>query len=308
MLGDSVFSADRPFIKSGIPPVDAIVGNGKGFPTGIIEIYGPESSGKTALVEKLVASAQKQGWYVAFFASEYSLNYKRCMSVGIDKDKLIMLDAETIEDFFDQVKDTVKEIRKSDTNTPILVSWDSIASTPTGSEQEDKKEKGMRASDMGKFAQQMSKFFRRMARFMFKNRVCLLAVNQTRTNLGQMFGNPEVTPGGKALRFYAWVRCRLARIETIKDKDKNSIGYMIELKTTKNKTDAHPDQRCKFPIYWTHGIDAAMSTWEYCVDQGIFKIEGKHHKYHGAVVTRNTFPKYFERHRKELEKRILRAA
>jgi recombination protein RecA len=302
MLDDSIFSLDRPFMQSGIPPIDAVVGSGKGFPSGIVEIYGTESSGKTALVEKTIAEAQKRGWYAVFFASEYSLNYERIASVGVDVNNLIIIDADTIEDFVNQLKQIIKGIRAKDKDTPIVVGWDSIAATPTRSELEH--EKGMAASDMGKFAQQISKFFRRFVGFLFRNKVCLLCINQTRTNMGQMYGNPETTPGGRAMRFYAWVRCRISRIETLKDSNKNEIGIMCELKTTKNKTDTPPFQRCKIPLYWSHGFDIPLSVWEYCVEHDIFEKKGNAYRYKGAVVTKKTWPKFYAKHTVEIDSKI----
>jgi recombination protein RecA len=305
MLSDSIYSEERPFLKTRVPPLDAILSRGRGFPAGIIEIYGPESSGKTAVTEKAVVEAQKLEWYVLFFCAEYSLNYERCQKLGIDEDKLIMLDAETLEDFFDEVKDVSTGIRKLDGNTPILVIWDSIAATPCKAEQEQTQ--NFNDNEMAKLARQMSKIFKRMVRFLFKNKILLLAVNQTRSNIGQRFGNPETTTGGRALRFYSWIRLRLAKIKTLRDSRENSIGYMIEARTTKNKTEASPDQRCKFPIYWTHGIDAAGSVWEWCIDQGIFKKVKTHYEYRGKIVRHKTFPKFYASHKKDIIRRIRRS-
>lgn len=303
MLSDSVFSGKRPFLPTGIPPLDAILSCGQGFPTGIVEIYGPFSSGKSALTEKCVLEAQNQNWYIGFFCAEYSLNYDRCVKLGIDPTKLIMIDVETIEDFYEKIQDIVRKIRETDPHTPILIVWDSIAATPSRTEMAQ--EKGLDDNEMAKLARQMSKFFKRMTRFLFKNKVCLLAVNQTRSNIGVRFGNPETTSGGKALGFYAWIRLRLGRIKTLRDSGENSLGYMIEAKTTKNKTAAYPDQKCKFPIYWSHGIDSAMSTWEYCVDYGIFKKDGTKYTFRKKLLTKKTFPKFYRKNRETLITKIL---
>lgn len=301
MLKDSVFSLERPYASSGIPPVDAIVGNGKGFPSGIIEVYGPEATAKTALVENTIATAQRNSWFTILFGPEYSANYRRMKRVGIDEDNLLLLDAETIEDFYSQLKDTVQGIRKSDPDTPILVAWDSIAATPTLSEQENKK--GLSGSDMGKMAQQMSKFFRRLVRFLFVNKICLICVNQTRTNLGQMYGNPEVTTGGKALRFYAWVRCRTSKIEPIKDSHDREIGQICRLDIKKNKV-APPFRSCKLHLYWDRGIDIPLSVWEYCIDNNIIKRKGTTYRYKDKIMTRKMFPKFYEANKQKIDAKI----
>jgi recombination protein RecA len=304
-LDNSIFSYDRPFIPSSIFPIDLAVTSGRGFPVGIVEIFGPETSGKTAIVEHTLADAQRRGYYAGLFPSEYSLNYKRMMSVGVDSRNLFIFDAETIEDFYDELKLMVTAIRETDRVTPIVIGWDSVASTPTRSEKENKK--GLAGSDMGKFAQQMSKFFRRLVRFLFINNVCLLCVNQTRANLGQMYGPKETTAGGKALRFYAWVRCRVRQKEEIEDHNGKRIGYICELKVVKNKADT-PLRMCRFPIMFSSGIDRVVANWFYAVDNGIFEQAGTAYKYHGKSMSKKKFPEYYFKHKKEIRRAFLRFA
>lgn len=289
LFSDSVFSDDRPFAKSGLLSLDWTLCRGKGFPTGIIEIYGPESSGKTAVVEKALAEAQKRGWYTAIFPPEYSMQARRVKSVGIDGSKLVVLEAETIEDFHEELRDFVSGIRKEDADTPILVGWDSIAATPTRAELENKK--GLEASDMAGLARQISKFFRRLVRWLFKNKVCLLCINQTRDSM-KSWGNRETTSGGRALRFYAWIRCRISRIEVIKDKDGREKAFLCELRTTKNKV-APPFRSCKLYIDWSHGINVPLSDWEYFVESGVFHKKGLQYSFRGERLSRKMFPEFY---------------
>lgn len=307
ILSESVFSGTQTYISSGILPIDCIVGYGLGWPVGIIEIYGEEASAKSAILELTLASAQKRDYYTILFPMEYSINIGRAIRVGINPKRLIIGDAETIEDVYEELKDIVKTIRKNDTETPIVVGWDTISATPTRSEMEDKKEKGLESSDMGKMAQQMSKFFRRLVKFLFDNKVCLICINQTRTNLAKMWGDKTVTSGGKALRFYAWIRCRTRVIKILKDKTGKEIGVMCLARTVKNKTGTPPFQECKFPLYWNYGIDPIGSIWEYATDTDVIKRDGTAYKFRGELVTRKSFPKFYKNNRKRINRALRRA-
>lgn len=298
LLGDSVFSHPRSYISSGILPIDCIVCFGLGFPPGIVEIYGNEASGKSAVMEETLAESQRKQYYTILFPTEYSLDWRRAKSVGLDEKKLLVCEVETVEDVYAQLKYIVTEIRKKDQDTPIVAGWDSVAATPTRSELAHKA--GLESSDMGKSALQMSKLFRRLVRFLFVNKVCLLCVNQTRTNLGVMWGNKESTYGGKALRFYAWVRCRISRIKTLKNSDDEKIGYLSKMECIKNKV-APPERSCLLPIFFDKGIHKTLAIWEYCVENDVFKKKGTSYRYRGAVMTKKKFPKFFRKHRAEIE-------
>jgi recombination protein RecA len=298
LLGDSVFSQPRTYISSGILPVDCVVCFGMGFPPGIVEIYGAEATIKSAIMEETLAESQRKEYYTILFPTEYSLDYRRAKNVGLDEKKLLICEVETVEDVYAQLRYIVQEIRKKDPDTPIVAGWDSVAATPTRSELANKA--GLEASDMGRSALQMSKLFRRLVRFLFVNKVCLLCVNQTRSNLRVQWGNKESTYGGKALRFYAWVRCRMSRIKTLKNKDDEKIGYLIRMECVKNKI-APPERSCIIPIYFDRGIDKVLTIWEYCVEEEIFTKKGTAYRYDGSVMTRKTFPKFYRKHKKEID-------
>jgi recombination protein RecA len=299
LLGDSVFSQPRSYVSSGILPIDCIVCYGLGFPPGIVEIYGNEASGKSAIMEETLAESQRHKYYTILFPTEYSLEHRRAKNVGLDESKLLICEVETVEDVYAQIKSIVGEIRKTDQNTPIVIGWDSIAATPTRSELANKA--GLEGSDMGRSALQMSKLFRRLVRFLFVNKVCLICVNQTRTNLGVMWGSKETTYGGKALRFYALVRARISRIKVIKNSADEKVGYLSKMECTKNKV-APPERSCLLPIYFDKGIHKSLSIWEYCVENDIFKKQHASYRYRGSVMTRKQFPKYYRKHREQLDK------
>jgi len=288
----SVFARPKVYVPSGILPVDCIIGSGQGWPTGIIEIYGPEGSGKSAVLEKTIAAAQKRGFYTAIFPMEYSLDDARVRNVGIDTETLMILDAETIEDIFDQIKATTRSIRETDKDTPIVFGWDSVAATPCRSELENADDTGIEKSNMGRVAQQMSKMFKMLVRFLSKNKVCLICVNQTRASMA-MYGPKETTSGGKALRFYAWVRCRTGIVERIKSKDKQTIGVMIEIESVKNKTGTAPFQKCRLPLTFLRGIDSVQAVWEYGIELDVFKRKGTSYRFGNQLVTKKSFKKLY---------------
>jgi recombination protein RecA len=302
---NSVFARPKAYVPSGILPVDCIIGSGQGWPTGIVEIFGAEGSGKSAVLEMTLAAAQKKGFYTAIFPMEYSLDDARIRNVGIDTDRLIVLDAETIEDVFDQIKITTRSIRETDPDTTIVFGWDSVAATPCRSELENKK--GLEGSNMGRVAQQMSKLFKLLVRFLSKNKVCLICVNQTRASMA-MYGPKETTSGGKALRFYAWVRCRIAVIERILNKDKQSIGMKAKLESVKNKTGTAPFQSCILPIYWSRGIDTVEAVWEYGIELEVFRRKGTSYRFGKQIITKKSFKKFYPKNRTTINNLIRNAA
>lgn len=306
LLGESVFSMPKHFVSSGILPIDCAVCFGRGFPgRGIVEIFGGEATSKTAILENILAESQRVNYHTGIFPMEFSLDYMRSQRVGLDARKLMVFEeAETIEDIYELLKLSVAKIREVDAITPIVIGIDTIASTPTRSELDN--EKGLAASDMGKFAQQISKLFRRLVKFLFVNDVCLVCINQTRSNLGMMYGDKETTPGGKALKFYAWVRCRMRKVKAITDASGRSIGNLCELKVVKNKI-APPFKQCTFPVYWNRGIDAALAVWEYAIDQEVLTQKGTGYRYNGRIVTKKTFPAFYSLHKDEIDKALRKA-
>ena len=301
-FADSIFSKPSIFIRTGIIPLDCIFGSGKGIPDGIIEIFGPEGSGKSAILENILAEAQKRGYYTILFPMEYSLEPTRIKSVGLNEKLLIMGEgAETIEDIFDLLKGYVTEIRKNDSAATIVCGWDTVAATPTGSELAHKD--GLAASDMGKFPLLMSRFFRRLVRFLRKNHVCLICVNQERDSLNP-YGPKTTTPGGRAIRFYSWIRARIRPIEKITDSHGKKIGIMSKIETVKNKTGTAPFQECLIPIYFDRGVDRAEALWEYAKEIGVIERRGTKHMLNDKLVTKKSFAKLYAKTPNKINKLV----
>jgi recombination protein RecA len=296
-LDESIFSRPTGYISTGIIPLDCITCYGLGLPIAIVEVYGGEAVGKTAFVEHTIAESQRHGYYTAIIPTEPTITQKRAKVAGIDDELLVVLDAETIEDVYDEIMKFVKGIRKKDEHTPIVIGWDSVAATPTQLELDQ--EDGLSDNQMAVMARQMSKLFRRLTRFLFKNKVCLVCTNQTRTNMGQTWGSKETTYGGRAIRFYASVRLRINKMKDIKGERDQSVGMMLQAECKKNKV-APPFRKCLFPIYWSRGIDNALAVWEYCIEQRIFKKHGTAYKFDGRTFMRKSFPHYYRKHRLEM--------
>jgi recombination protein RecA len=303
LLGESIFAKPTHYAASGILPIDCTVCGGRGFPIGIIEIYGGEATSKTAVLENILAESQRRGYHTGIFPMEFSLDYHRSKVVGIDSRKLMVFEeAETIEDVYELIKLAVKKVREEDKTTPIVLGIDTIASTPTRTEMESKK--GLDEHDMGRMALQVSKLFRRLVKFLMVNKVCLICINQTRVNLGVRYGDKETTPGGKALKFYAWVRCRMRRVKKIFNSDDKSIGILCEMETTKNKV-YPPFRKCKFYIYWNRGIDKVEAVWEYAIDQEVFTQKGSSYRYEGKIVRKKHFQKFYLKHKEAIDRALV---
>lgn len=305
-LKKSIFAEPLVFVPSGLISVDCCIYYGMGFPSGIIEIYGPEQSFKTGLLENILAEAQHLGFYAGLFPMEYSPDYKRMIRVGIDVKRLMVFDdTETIEEVYEYIRETVKTIREKDKTTPIVFGWDSVAATPTRAELDEKE--GLDKNEMGGLARQISKFFRRLVKFLRVNGVCLVCTNQTRSNIGVTWGSKETTYGGRALKFYAWVRCRMAKIKTLKNGDGDKIGGLMELQVVKNKVGLN-DTRCQFPVLWGRGIDKSQALWEYAVDRGVFEKKKMTFRFGHDIVTRSTIGKYYMNHKEEIDSALRKAS
>jgi recombination protein RecA len=300
-LEESIFAKPQGYVSSGIFPLDLIVGRGRGFPPGIVEVFGKKGSAKSAIGDETLAAAQHQDFYTGLFPMEFSVNYDRLRQVGIDEKKLMVFEeAETIEDVYEQIRKTVITIRKFDKTTPIIFVWDTIASTPSRRELEAPE--GLDDTAMGVNARLMSALFKRLVGFLFKNHVLLIGINQTRENIGQRFGNKEITSGGKALGFYAWVQLR-TYVEKHIRRGANSIGLMCVVECVKNKV-APPFRKCRIPLYFDHGIDKPKAVFEYLVDNGFIKVHGEAYRYNGDLVSPRTFAKYYAAHHAEIRTRL----
>lgn len=291
-LGDSKKS-DVDLFSSGALSVDLALGGG--FPKGrIIEIYGPESSGKTTLTLHAIAEVQKQGGTAAFIDAEHALDPQYAKRLGVDTENLFISQPDNGEQALEITETLVRS------NAVDVVVVDSVAALVPQAEIEG----DMGDSHMGLQARLMSQALRKLTGIINKSKCTVIFINQIRMKIGVMFGNPETTTGGNALKFYASVRVDIRRIGQIKDGE-NIIGNRTKVKVVKNKV-APPFRVAEFDIMYNEGISKTGDAIDLGVQYGIVGKAGAWFDYNDAKIGqgREASKKYLKENPKVMEEII----
>lgn len=263
---------DVKVIPSGSFSLDMALGVG-GFPRGrIIEIYGPESSGKTTLALNVVAQAQAQGGKAAFIDAEHALDPEYAKKIGVKLDELIISQPDSGEEALNILETLVKS------NEMSVVVVDSVAALTPKVEIEGE----MGAQYMGLQARMMSQALRKLTAISAKSDTMIIFINQLREKIGMMFGNPETTPGGRALKFYASVRIDIRRIAQVK-KGEEIVGSRVKAKVAKNKV-APPFKVAEFDIIYGDGISYEGDVLTTGLNRGVVTKAGASYSFEGEKL------------------------
>lgn len=290
-LGEEGLTGLVDVISTGSISLDLATGVG-GYPRGrIIEIYGPESSGKTTLTLHAIAEAQKAGGKAAFIDAEHALDPVYAKNLGVDVDELLVSQPDTGE----QALEICEMLARSGAIDLIVI--DSVAALVPKAEIQGE----MGDSHVGLHARLMSQALRKIAGTVNKTNTCVIFINQLREKIGVMFGNPETTTGGRALKFYASMRLDVRKIETLKRGDE-MLGNRTRVKIVKNKV-APPFKKSEFDIMYGTGISLAGDVLDTAVEAKIVDKAGSWYSYNGERIGqgRENVKDYLQSHEEMLE-------
>lgn len=282
------------WLSTGCLALDTIMGGG--LPYGrMTEIYGDNSTGKSLIAAQLASLAQQDGVTVVYVDTESAVSIAIMEAVGVDIKNMIYSSPDTVEEVFELFEGAIHSKSSRDPNGKMLLIWDSVAATSVNAEMEADYGKAMMGRHAALISQAMRKFIRQVA----KERIAVLFLNQTREKIGVMFGDNVTTFGGKAVGFYASIRIQLRMGQKLKEANK-IVGIQSRAQVVKNKL-AQPYLCARLPIFFGHGIDDELASFQYLKDAGIMKRSGSWYALDG-IEDKFTLKNWAEVYDKNYEK------
>ena len=289
---------DLGFVSTGSYALNKIISGDymKGIPIGMItQFHGEASTAKTVFATHILKEAQSKGYYSMLVDSENAYNPTFAKQLGVDPERLIYSTAETLEDSFQVMEDTILSIREADPNTPIVIAYDSIAVSPSKAEYEAESYDGNNMQGAIR-AKSTGACLRKINPLMRKHKVALIVINQIRSKVGVMYGNPEtMAAGGKSLDYYLGVNLKCISNKTadlVRDDNKQVIGITGTVRNTKNKVSI-PFRECEFELMYDEGLNSCAGMLKQLVLDNVVDQSGAWYSWNDVKFQRKEFDKSF---------------
>ena len=289
---------DLGFVSTGSYALNKIISGDymKGIPIGMItQFHGEASTAKTVFATHILKEAQSKGYYSMLVDSENAYNPTFAKQLGVDPERLIYSTAETLEDSFQVMEDTILSIREADPNTPIVIAYDSIAVSPSKAEYEAESYDGNNMQGAIR-AKSTGACLRKINPLMRKHKVALIVINQIRSKVGVMYGNPEtMAAGGKSLDYYLGVNLKCVSNKTadlVRDDNKQVVGITGTVRNTKNKVSI-PFRECEFELMYDEGLNACAGMLKQLVLDNVVDQSGAWYSWDGVKFQRKEFDNSF---------------
>ena len=274
MSDPKTLSRVSEFVPTGCLPLDIIMGGG--VPVGrSTEIYGDTSTGKSLLAAHLLVETQHLGGIPVLFDSETATSLEIMEAVGVDPKDCLYSVPETVEEVYEDLMEAIKAKQETAKGQLMTVIWDSVAATSSQAEVDKVKKEGLGGATMATHARLISTMCRTIPRLIANQRIALVFINQTRENIGVLFGEKMSTFGGRAIGYYSSVRLEMAKIKTLLDNDDQPLGIEVRCKVVKSKV-SPPFGVCRFPILFGVGIDKPGAVLAWIKDKKLVEATGSH--------------------------------
>lgn len=272
MSAPTMLARVKEFVPTGCLPLDIIMGGG--IPVGrLTEVYGDTSTGKSLLAAHILAETQRCGGVAVLLDSETATSCEIMEAVGVDSDEVLYSCPGTDEEVYEDIRQAIDARNEVAKDALMTIVWDSVAATSSDTEVEKVRKEGLGGSSVATHARLISLMCRVLPREVAKQRIALVFINQTRENIGVMFGDKMSTFGGRAIGYYATVRLEMAKRSTLTDDNDNPVGIDVRCYVAKSKVGV-PFGQCRFPIMFGQGIDKVGAVHNFIKDKKLAEMKG----------------------------------